>query len=124
MNANKMRRVALVAAVLATTLFGTVHAFNQQDVDRLRATRNCAGCDLSGARLPGLAGARADFTNANLSGAFLYKANLSGASLTGAVLQGANLSSANLSNAVGANLAGAKTDATTVCPNGAAGPCK
>ena len=124
MKANQVRNIALAGVLLALATISPVVAFNQSDLERLNSTHNCASCDLSGARLPGLAGSGADLRYANLSGAFLYKAKLSGAWLDGASLRGANLSAANLSGAHGANLTGAFTDKTTVCPSGAVGPCK
>ena len=54
-------------------------------------------------------GERADFSNANLSGADLWNANLRNANLSGADLSGADLWNANLRNAnlSGADLSGA-----------------
>ncbi|MGC1394498.1 MAG: pentapeptide repeat-containing protein [Coleofasciculaceae cyanobacterium] len=64
-------------------------------VKRLLDTKECPGCNLSGANL-----ANKVLTFVNLS-----NANLSGANLTGARLIGADLSNTNLTNA---NLKGAK----------------
>ena len=85
--------------------------YSQADLDWLKKTNQCPGCDLSGANLSGadLRGAvlnRADLngaylTGADLRGAFLLSAHLTGADLTVAKLTGADLLHANLS---GANL--------------------
>lgn len=89
--------------------------------DAILATTRFTGADL----------AKADFSGADLTGADLSKANLTGADLSMAVLTGVSLDKANL---IGANLKNAtldqrgairaaKTDATTICPNGQPGPC-
>jgi uncharacterized protein YjbI with pentapeptide repeats len=80
-------------------------AFNQEQLNQLKATHNCRACDLSGADLSG-----GNFSAADLGGSDLSGANLSGAKLSGANLSGANLSRANLSAAdiAGANLSGAQ----------------
>jgi len=59
-------------------------------------------------------------TGAGLTGAKLTSADLTGADLTAASLEGATLTSAVLE---GALFDGATTDETTLCPDGAAGPC-
>jgi uncharacterized protein YjbI with pentapeptide repeats len=79
------------------------------NVKRLKDTRECQRCDLRGA----------DLTSANL-----YGARLQGANLEGAILTDANLELANLTGAIGANFDGARTDKRTICPSGAAGPCR
>ena len=65
-----------------------------------------------------------DLRGADLQGASLYRANLRGADLTDALFTDANLNGADLRNAKGANLAGAKTDERTQCPDDTRGPCK
>lgn len=81
-------------------------AFNQQDVEQLRATRTCSRCDLSGADLSGANLSGVNLRDANLSKTNLSRANLKNADLTGVNLEGAVLEGANLSNATltGANL--------------------
>ena len=98
--------------------------FDQDDLDKLKATNECVGCNLSGANLSyaNLSGAnlnRADLRGANLFGINLHRANLEGAYLNKANLNKANLNKANLSgadlsetylfeaNLRGANLSGA-----------------
>ena len=72
---------------------------NRADLDRLKATKFCPGCALSGA----------DLAFCNLSGAIISGANLNGANLTGADLRGSSLNLAYLNgaNLSGANLSGA-----------------
>lgn len=110
-------------------------ADNPDHITQFRATSSCVECDLSAANFDGEAhpgalasgssfyGASlkgADLTNADLSNANLGMANLTDATLTSANLVGAKLWRAILSPG---SLAGATTDATTVCPGGEAGPC-
>ena len=68
--------------------------FDQGDLDRLKKTNECAGCDLSGANL-----GNTDLFGANLEGANLKRANLRGANLGGANLKWAKLTEADLSDA-------------------------
>ncbi len=89
---------------------GALHAFEQADMARVKATYRCPGCDLSDANLTGMNLAYADLSKANLrraklAGVQLGQANLSGANLSGADLTGAKLYMANLT---GANLSGAR----------------
>jgi len=79
--------------------------FNPADMERLKTTNQCPGCDLSKANL-----ADAKLAGANLSRAKLFEANLKDADLQGANCAGidlyvANLSGANLSSA---NMKGAR----------------
>ena len=62
--------------------------YSQADLDWLKKTNQCPGCDLSGANL----------LDADLRGADLYEANLYEANLNGADLSGANLSGATWVN--------------------------
>jgi uncharacterized protein YjbI with pentapeptide repeats len=102
----------------------TLHAADTAQVEQLKNTRACSGCDLTDAQLGGLQLQRSDLTAANLSGAHLYMANLRNANLTGASLVGADLTAANLEGAKGADLSGATTSERTTCPNGKPGPCR
>ncbi len=77
-------------------------AENPEQTQKLLATRQCSGCELSDVGLVYADLSGADLRGTNLSGANLSRANLSGADLRGANLVGANL--------VGANLIGAKLD--------------
>lgn len=112
----------LFASALAVSLHATSSA-TPEDVARLKETRNCPGCDLSGADLNGLVAIGGDLTNANFTEAIMYRAVLKGADLTGANFNGADLSGAQLQSARGADLTGAITDWRTACPNGEPGPC-
>src|ERR1700745_3268441 len=56
-------------------------------------TKDCRGCNLSGANLKRFALTGADLVGANLAGANLHRAKLSGANLAGANLSGGNLNS-------------------------------
>ena len=123
-----MRSIALYArlivfcSVAALGAIGTAIAANPDQVQQLRDTKSCAGCDLTDAQLTGAQLDGADLSGANLSNAILYGANLSGANLAGAVLNGADLKLANLTGALDADLSGAQMDERTICPSGNAGP--
>lgn len=81
-------------------------AENLEHTQKLLATRQCSGCELSNAGLVYADLRGADLSQANLSRANLSRANLQGADLRGAILVGASLSGANLTEAKldGANL--------------------
>ena len=107
---NKLSMLVVHICLLSMVGFsGQVGAYDEKDVEKLKATGNCQKCDLSEANL----------TWADLSGASLEDANLKGANLEGANLEGANLGGANLTGAKleGANLEGAKLCRTTM-PDG------
>ena len=56
----------------------------QANLNKLKSTKSCSGCDLTGVELVGF-----DLRNANLNGfANLSRANLTGANLTDAKLDG------------------------------------
>jgi uncharacterized protein YjbI with pentapeptide repeats len=74
----------------------------QKSVQRLLETRECVGCDLSGAMLE-----EANLEGARLAGAMLEEAKLARARLRKADLSGANLGGAD---ARGADLRGARVD--------------
>jgi uncharacterized protein YjbI with pentapeptide repeats len=112
---------ALIVIVCAVTTYTS--SANPEHVAAFRATRKCPGCDLKNAQLAGMQAQNADLINADLSDATFYGGSLKGADLTGAILDRTNLEMTDLTGAVGAILATAITDARTICPNGAAGPC-
>ncbi|MDP6278553.1 MAG: pentapeptide repeat-containing protein [Nitrospinota bacterium] len=93
-----------LGTILGTT--GTVSAWKKADLKKLKTTKSCVECDLSGANLKGL-----NLTGANLKGANLQGANLSGVKLVNANLSGANMKNANLN---GTNLNGADLKNTTI----------
>lgn len=120
----RMKRTALLILflIVCTVIVlgtGTASAYNEADLQKLKKTKQCPACDLSGAYLAGadLSGARlphanlsgADLSHADLSGADLSGAKLLLADLTGTNLTGANLTSANLfmADLFGADLFGA-----------------
>lgn len=140
----KLKILATVAVLSATSLPVPAKAENLQHVKQAISTRQCQQCDLSGAglvmanlpgaRFPGtnFAGANlsranlsgADLRGANFSGASLHGANLAGANLTGATIDGADLRDAFLGNAnfVGVNLNAAYIQGATGLPQTAGTP--
>ena len=113
-----LRSIALGAVVLMAT--GAGHAFDGNDVLKLKTTKRCRSCDLYAADLSGADLSGADLIGANLSGANLSGANLSARtcsmqtsqvptsraqtsrapSSSDAKLAGANLNSARLAAAI------------------------
>ena len=95
MKQNKSVLIMFLSLILSFFfLSGELFAYKKSDLKKLRDTKKCIKCDLSGANL--------QFTN--LSGANLQNANLKGANLRGANLRGANLNKTKLT---GADLTGA-----------------
>ena len=104
----------ILFGVLAAVILKGVSPSMAEDsasIARLKLTRKCPYCDLSGAKLhrvnlPGADLSGANLSGANLGGANLYRTTLSGTNLRGANLSGANLKLANLIRAdlTGANL--------------------
>ena len=82
----------------------------QANLTKLKNTKSCPGCDLSGIELISFDLKNADLSGANLTGANLRRSDLRGANLTGANLTDADLLGADLTNAnlVQANLSGVK----------------
>lgn len=146
-----MTRATLLKRLMAGVFIATAVAVatlvqvNAQGVpgssarDRVLKNRSCDGCDLTGvdlsradlkgvslagAKLAGASFYKSDLTSAYFGGADLSKAVLTFANLSNANLSNANLSGANLVGVVGADLSAAKTDASTVCPDSTAGPCR
>lgn len=120
----RLPRKLIVAAAFVIGVASTSAYSDPAQVAQLKKTKQCSDCDLSGADLRGQDLRAADLTGANLNGALLYKANLAAATLDRSDLRGADLRGTNLRGATGALLSGAKTDATTICPAGTAGPCQ
>ena len=73
--------------------------FNGEDLEKLKTTGNCAGCDLRGANLVGAEIDGADLTRADLSYSELVDADLTGANLTEVSLSGADLTGTNFTEA-------------------------
>jgi hypothetical protein len=61
-----------------------VGAFDEGNLEKLKATNKCVGCDLSGANLTEAILIKAVLPETNLTGAILTEANLTGANLEGA----------------------------------------
>ena len=91
-----MKKLILISALLFS--FNS-WAYSETDLEKLKTTNACVGCDLSGADLTYASLNYADLRNADLRNANLYHANLSGANLNDANLSDANLNDANLSDA-------------------------
>jgi hypothetical protein len=111
-------------------------AFVPEDIERLKESKKCPGCDLRGADLRGL-----NLDTSNLEGANLLGANLEGVTLEGATLDDASCEKANLRKAKlhgasmdhatidGADFNGADLQDVTwidgrVCKKGSIGACK
>ena len=98
-------KCTLTALTIAATMFASsASAFDPDDLQKLKDTGFCVGCDLrkaylENANLIGADLSGADLRDAYLKGAFLKGANLEGADLSGAFLMDANLSGANLNGA-------------------------
>lgn len=111
-----MKRV-LAAITIASVPMAAV-AVDEAAMERLKETKICLSCDLSGADMrwanvyaAELGGApnlvNGDLSGSDLSGANLFGANLEGAKLRDTDLTGANLSFASL---LGADFTGATMD--------------
>lgn len=83
-----MKRVlyAILTGCASLGIVQSAHGADPRDVQRLKQTGECEGCNLVGA----------DLRNANLRDAKLKDANLEAANLSGANLQDANFKRANL----------------------------
>lgn len=96
-----MKRIALAFSVFIISVslaFGTASAFNAADLQKLKTTRNCVECDLSGAVLIHWVLSGADLSGANLAGASLAHASLFRAKLSEASLYVVGLSGATWTN--------------------------
>jgi uncharacterized protein YjbI with pentapeptide repeats len=118
-------RTTFTAMFAATAVVALSHvvAADEASEQKLKATKQCVGCELINADLTGAQLTGADLRDANLSGATFYGGDLANANLTNANLTGTNLSGTNLRGALGASLALAQTNERTTCPNGQSGPC-
>jgi uncharacterized protein YjbI with pentapeptide repeats len=131
-----MTALVVVASIVFFVAAGTLSAYNETDLQKLKTTKNCADCDLSGALLMHwvLSGADlsgANLRGANLTGAWLPGANLAGANLSSAIMTSASLANANLfraklsgSNLLFTNLAGATWTDGSRCERHSSGWCK
>ena len=110
MKQNKSVLIMFLSLILSFFfLSGELFAYKKSDLKKLRDTKKCIKCDLSGANLQftNLSGANLQFSN--LSAANLNKANLNKAILSETNLNKANLRRSDLTGAdlTGANLGGA-----------------
>ena len=71
-------------------------AYDEDDLEKLKSTGDCSGCDLSEVFLQGADLTDANLYDADLNGAILFAADLSGANLTWADLTEATLTDADL----------------------------
>jgi uncharacterized protein YjbI with pentapeptide repeats len=127
----KLKTFATSALLITIGFTLPAKAENPEHTRQLLSTKQCQGCNLSGAGLTfsQLRGAdlsqanlaAANLSQSNLTGVNLSGANLSGASLNGADLSGANLNGANLTGAdlrgavlSGADMTGAQTDSAAL----------
>jgi uncharacterized protein YjbI with pentapeptide repeats len=133
-----MRRIALVivVAMISFVAAGSLSAYDESDLQKLKTTGNCVDCDLSGTVLIHWVLSGADLSGANLAGANLTDAslvgtNLAGANLSNAILEGASLAQANLfrvrlsgTNLFFTNLTGATWTDGSRCERRSSGWCK
>jgi uncharacterized protein YjbI with pentapeptide repeats len=91
-----------------------LYGYKPEDLGKIRVSKNCSKCDLSGANFY-----EADLQEVNLNGAILHHANLRRSNLSGADLSGATLFRADLFGAdlTNTNLEGAKF-CNTILPLG------
>jgi uncharacterized protein YjbI with pentapeptide repeats len=108
----KMKPSVLVALLLGVGIAQAAHGTDPNDLQRLKQTGKCRGCNLVGADLRSV-----NLRNAELEDANLETANLSGANLKDADFDRANLKYANFKGALidntdfsEANLQGAMLD--------------
>ncbi len=104
MNNNRVNLLMFCVLSLMLSLSDSLQAMGitgevKQNVEKLKRTKECPGCNLEGAKL-----GKADLTFANLKNANLRLVDLNWADLPNANLEGANLEGAKLPNA---NLEGA-----------------
>ncbi len=70
------------------------------ELNRLKKTNQCIGCDLSWEDFEGANLEDANLKGADLTGVIFFKANLTGANLKGATIYRANFAEVNLENAI------------------------
>ena len=91
----------------------------QANLEKLKSTKTCSGCDLTGIVLRDFDLKNTDLSGANLTGANLGRSDLTGANLTDANLTDTDLRGANLTDAIliNTNLSGVKLSYSNI--NGA-----
>ena len=107
-NLKYFHRIFFLAFICFLSLLGCSKYSDEvrANLTKLKKTKSCSGCDLTGIELIGF-----DLKNADLSAADLTGANLRRSDLTGANLTDSNLTDADL---LGVNLAKAKLTNTNV----------
>ena len=135
-NLPTMLSIPVLMSLFLTLMPVSSSAFVPEDVERLKGTKKCPGCDLRGADLRGL-----DLSESNMEGANLMGANLEGVLLEEATLDDASCEKTNFRNAKlhatsmdhatidGADFTGADLQDVTwidsrVCKKGSIGLCK
>jgi hypothetical protein len=135
-NSQIILTIPVLVALVISLMPMPSSAFVPEDLERLKESKKCPGCDLRGADLRGL-----NLTKSNLEGANLMGANLEGVTLEGASLEDASCEKTNLRNAKlhgtsmdhatidGADFNGADLQDVTwidgrVCKKGSIGVCK
>jgi len=109
------KEIPIITAFILLSLSVSAYAFDPLDLAKLKKTKFCPACDLSGADLSRMNLRDAYLSGSNLKGANLSKARLRWAYLGNANMENANLKDADLRNAVlswsnleGADFTGAK----------------
>jgi uncharacterized protein YjbI with pentapeptide repeats len=124
LSARAARLLVTTCGVVAFGVIALAATTSDAEVKQLKETRLCLACNLRGAFLDGANLSAVDVTGADFRDASLYTTILKGAELKDAIFIDANLNGANLTGAKHANLAGAKTNERTTCPDGKFGPCQ
>ena len=93
-----MKRTLIGLTLAVSLTAGGASAFDPADLQKLKDTGECIGCDLRKANLNDANLVGADLWGADLRGANLRDANLEGATMTQAYLRGAYLRGAILCN--------------------------
>lgn len=91
----------ILSIAIAAILLGgrTLSAFSETDVEKVKTTGSCEGCNLRHANLSGANLSGVDLSRAKLGDAVLTDADLTDADLTGASLAGAYMVRADFSRA-------------------------
>ena len=82
MKLNPPLSVAGLCFFLMMGISWQVGAYDEDDLEKLKSTGDCSGCDLSEVFLQGADLTEANLSDADLNGAILFAADLSGANLT------------------------------------------
>jgi uncharacterized protein YjbI with pentapeptide repeats len=119
-----LKKIAVLTALSVLVLLSAQRgssAFDEDHMRRLTGTRECPGCDLTGADLSNRDLRGANLMNANLAGANLTRADLTNATLYFADFRGANITGAKFG---GARLTNAVWPDGHLCAHKSIGACK